>query len=181
MKEDIKMIWSEAKVGAPSTMEIDELLAQRRYTALERLARRYRNFSIISAVAIIVMPIMMMNMGLLESAMIPLIVCADLYFFLASVMDLWLSNGVSKIDCALMPVKEVVRKATFYRKRHLQFVMILLPMAIALVGSMVYFREDYMNKYFLIGVISGALVGLIIGSSQLMRFLRDYKDLGVGD
>lgn len=177
MKENIKMLWRDAKIDSCPTPDIQSILIQRRYTALERLARRYRNFSIISAIAIVAMPFLMMNMGLMQKALLPLIFFADFYFFLASVMDLWLSNGISKIDCALMSVTEVLHRASFYRKRHLQFVLILLPMAVLFIASIIYFRDDNMNEYFLIGVISGALVGLIIGVSQLLRFLRDYDDL----
>lgn len=74
-----------------------------------------------------------------------------------------------------MAVGEVSRLATFYRKRHLQFMIILIPIAIALLGSFIYVMVD--NIYFIYGVICGAVIGLAIGIFQFMEFMADYRDV----
>ena len=72
-----------------------------------------------------------------------------------------------------MKVEEVLRLTMRYRKRHLQFMLILMPMAVALlIGMGIYLRSDRSVIY---GMIAGALIGLAIGIRYLIEFMRDYR------
>ncbi len=101
-------------------------------------------------------------------------VCA-LFFALAGSMDYWLYRGMKSIDISSMPVSEVARKAIFYRRRHLQFIAILVPLAIGIFTLMVLaFNPD---RHMLAGMACGAIVGLAIGIRQLIAFMDDYRTL----
>ncbi len=93
-------------------------------------------------------------------------------------MDWWLYYGIGSIDCVRMSVREVSEKAMFYRKRHLQFVMILIPFALILFGWLAYVNSG--DIYLLAGMAAGAFFGLAIGLYHLSQFLRDYKTLNSG-
>lgn len=90
-------------------------------------------------------------------------------------MDDWLCRGIQRIDCATMPVAEVARLSIHYRKRHLQFMCILIPMVIMWIGGVVWI--GFGDIYFLAGVILGALTGLALGLMQFHRFMDDYRRL----
>ncbi len=145
-------------------------------TALDHLRAHYKKFWILSAfmmvstfMIFIVRPIednhLMFYLGL--SYLV--------YFLTAFIMDQWLWRGIGTIDPVTMSVSQVVGKSIFYRKRHLQFIAVLLPMAIALIGFTVFIFSE--NEYFLKGIIAGAVVGIIIGSIQLRRFMAEYRKL----
>ena len=95
-----------------------------------------------------------------------------LYALTASVMDCWLYNGIRSIDVVTMPVAEVIRKAMFYKKRHMQFIAVLLPFVLAIIGVIAW-KGD--NIYFRLGIIVGFIAGTAIGVFQLMNFLSDYR------
>ena len=102
-----------------------------------------------------------------------LVLCFEAYFLLASTMDYWLYRRIRDIDCSVMKVEEVLRLTMRYRKRHLQFMLILMPMAVALlIGMGIYLRSDRSVIY---GMIAGALIGLAIGIRYLIEFMRDYR------
>ena len=98
-----------------------------------------------------------------------------IYFITASLIDRWFVKGISKINLAEMTVSEVCRKAYYYRKKHLQSVMLLLPMAIILVGWMVILLSY--SKYFIYGVFSGIVIGAIVGIVNFRKFMCEYKDI----
>lgn len=175
MNEIHRQTWQETKFRKPGEEEIDAIAEGRRSTALQRLAKRYRVFSTISATAIC-LSLLLMKLDFVESGMRPVIALAfGAYFFTASVMDLWLSNGISKIDCINMTVHEVICKALFYRKRHFQFMAVLLPAALAVIGLLAWQTTD--NVYILACMAIGFLLGLALGLKEFYRFMADYRDI----
>ena len=88
-------------------------------------------------------------------------------------MDYWLYQGIRSIDCSTMTVSEVSRRALFYRKRHLQFIAILLPIAFIWIGMLVYYINY--NKYFIWGIVIGGIIVFDVGFRQLLAFLADYR------
>ena len=74
-----------------------------------------------------------------------------------------------------MSVSEVAYNAMFYRKRHLQFMAVLIPMAVALLGFTGYVFSS--EIYFPYGMIVGAVCGLIIGIIQFRKFMAEYRKL----
>ncbi len=175
MTDRLKQTWQDTQFRQPSQKNIDEILEGKRETALKNLARRYNRFSLISGIAIIG------SISFLNQKLIPadsrLLLCISfaIYFFTASMMDLWLSNGISKIDCLRMSVSEVAGKAAFYRKRHFQFMAVLIPMAITLITILA--RQFTDNIIFLVCMGIGALTGLTFGLRQLREFMTDYRSL----
>ena len=78
-----------------------------------------------------------------------------LYCVIASVMDRWLYKGISRIDVATMPVSEVCRLAFYYRKKHFQFMAILIPLAVIFItclGLVLPF-----DKWFYIRYVGGRI------------------------
>ncbi len=73
-----------------------------------------------------------------------------LYCVIASVMDRWLYKGISRIDVATMPVSEVCRLAFYYRKKHFQFMAILIPLAVIFItclGLVLPFDKWFYIRY----------------------------------
>lgn len=154
---------------------INDVTDGKRLTALQSLARRYKRFSII-ALAVIPCSLGMLNLRFMtERTRLILVIGYAVFMFISSVMDSWLSRGISSIDCSRMSVSEVARKAMFYRKRHLQFMMILLPIAFALVGYIIF--NSIANVYLCVGLIVGVLFGGAVGLRGFFDFMADYRTL----
>ncbi len=87
-------------------------------------------------------------------------------------MDRWLYHGIKQIDVLTMSVSEVVEKALYYRKWHIRFIFILLPMALGCLGLLAYAIDDFYGR---LGMVAGFLVGVAKGLRQLLNFLADYR------
>ena len=175
MEEDIRNNWKNTNFQSLTGQQIENIIDGRRRTGLENLAQRYKRFSVISFIFVF-WSVMMFFSDLFPKNSKPLLpILFGLYFFIASSIDYWLYQGISGIDCATMNVAEVIRLAYFYRKRHLQSIILLLPYAITIVGLMIYYYNDDVNNNFIYGVVCGALVGLAIGTRQFMKFMADYR------
>lgn len=87
-------------------------------------------------------------------------------------MDRWLYHGIRQIDVVTMSVAEVVEKALYYRKWHIRFIFMLLPMALGCLGLLAYLIDDF---YLRLGMIAGFLTGVALGVRQLLNFLADYR------
>ncbi len=176
-KEEIKKTWDEAarKIYRPSPEEYEAIYRTRKMTALESLADRYRRFYRLAFIMIAVSVMWMFGHFPFENPQMKYIVSGIMmvYFAVCGCMDLWLYRGVSSIDCFTMTVNEVIRKALYYRKRHLQFVMVLLPVAILMLGVLAYSMSS--DVYVIYGMVCGAVVGIILGAIQLCKFLKAYR------
>lgn len=145
-------------------------------TSLDRLMLRYKGFAAMSATMTVLTGVLLI-IASAESIEIPvplwLWICFEAYFLTAAVMDYWLAYRIGAIDCTVMTVDDVLRKTMYCRKKHLQFIVILLPMALALFAGMIYsFNADMAIIY---GMIAGFLIGLGIGLKKLSDFLKDYR------
>lgn len=176
--EELRNVWDKMgrSLGEP-TMGADspEALSRKR-TALDRLRDRYRVFRNVSLLMVFSSFMLFTRSDLLAKPYdLYLGAAFSAYFLICFLMDLWLWWGISNIDPLTMSVRQVVEKAMFYRKRHLQFIAVLLPLALSLVGFMGYlFSAD---RYMLVGMIIGAVCGAAIGVIQLKRFMREYRRL----
>lgn len=147
-----------------------------RKTALDRLRDRYRRFRLVSAL-LIFGSFMIFSRGQLFDSNLNLYlgIAYAAYFATSCAMDYVLWRGLGTIDPVTMSVTEVARHALRYRKLHLQFIAILLPLALGLLGFTAYaFSAD---RYFLYGMLSGAIIGAAIGTFQFRRFMADYRRL----
>lgn len=177
METNLQREWRETNVRVDHNEEMLESIRRgRRKSALQRLAARYRMFSIIGAVCTVTMPWLLSRPEMIPDSPLKMwmLIFFALYFLTCFAMDMWLYHGISGIDTATMSVSEVISRALFYKKRHLQFVLILLPWAFVIVGCLIYSAGVDAAIY---GMIAGGSFGLIIGINQLRRFLSDYRDI----
>lgn len=176
--EELKKIWLAMgeTLGTLPTRENNPTILRTKKTALDRLRNKYRVFWIVSILMIISTFIIFSRGILVDSEWGGYLgVAYAVYFLTTFVMDHWLWVGIGTIDPIRMGVTEVAEKSMFYKKRHLQFMTILIPMAIMLLGFTGFvFSSD---KYLISGMFTGAIVGAVMGYLQFRRFMEDYKDL----
>lgn len=147
-----------------------------RHTSQDNLIRRYRIFACISAVFSII-SLLWLHRGIVPgplSSVIP--IAMAIYFLCASGMDLWLMCGIKSINISTMTIGEVSRLALHYRRLHHICMMILIPACVIILGMFMYSAID--EPYMLISLAAGALLGLAIGITQYLKFMRDYKSFG---
>lgn len=173
----MKSAWRETATSLQT--ENDRLLTEFRngspLTSLERLRNRYRRFAILGFTMLPFSFVFMLKSIFPIEGGIWITLSFIVYFLTCGFMDTWLYRGLDTIDCLHMSVSEVIEKARYYRKKHLQFVVILIPMAIALLCGLAYFTG--WEEHILLGMIVGGSIGLAIGLQQLFAFLRDYKNI----
>lgn len=146
-----------------------------RRTSLENLARRYKRFGI---VGLLMVPVSLcyLHTGIFaEPYNVIISVSLMVYFAICAAMDFWLFRGITGIDIYRESVSEVSRKVRYYRRKHLQFITVLVPLMIAVLTVM--FISQFDNITVLTGLIAGALVGLVIGLTMLSKFLAEYNIL----
>ncbi|MDE7180505.1 MAG: hypothetical protein K2N88_04850 [Muribaculaceae bacterium] len=175
--EEIKKTWEDAsrKIYRPTPEEFENMYREKKETALERLAARYKRFSTVGMLMTVVSVFWIFRPD--HFGMFPMryVVAAllMLYFATCASIDWWLYKGVSSINCYEMPVSEVVEKAVYYRKKHLQSMMFLIPFVVLVLGLMAYtFITD---RFIIYGMIAGLIVGLAIGYRQFREFMSEYK------
>lgn len=172
---DIKKCWCEACFRNQESIK-----KSKKQTTLESLIERYKRFSRLGLILAFVTP---MNLFLVLShqshigiiTTILFTIFGVIFFLVASFMDRWLADGISRIDLSEMSVSEVCRLALYYRKKHFQCIAILLPFAFIYIGMMVWAFSS--QEYTLYGIAVGAVVGLLIGSLQLRKFLSEYRGI----
>lgn len=171
---DIQKDWRDTRFKNTSQFTIEEILNGRRISALERLSQKYRRFSIVALLLII---ISFTGKFTIEKSSLDIWISIIMACYCAtcSVMDYWLYRGITRIDFATMSVHEVITKSLFYRKRHLQFMAVLIPWAIVIVSLIFY--ANFSEIYMLMGLTAGLIIGLAIGLRNLFDFLDDYKTL----
>ena len=176
--DNLRKDWQDASVSIRRNSEsYESIINGKRRTALDNLAERYRRFSNLALILILMSFTWIFNPSMFpdnHSLGIVVGVSFAVYALICSVMDRWLYQGIRSIDVVAMPVSEVIRKALFYRKRHLQFIAILLPIVLAIIGVMAWSMD---NLYFRLGILVGFITGTAIGLRQLFAFLADYRTI----
>lgn len=180
--EEIKQTWQQAacRMFVPGPDDLVRIYRQRKETALERLARKYRSFSIMSLVMTFVSLLWLFSVSLeiKESMRGPLTIVMMIYFATCSLLDYRLYKGVSGIDCYTMSVEEVINKALYYRKKHIECIIFLIPFVIVVIAAMVYaFGAD---TYIIYGMVAGFVGGLAIGIRHYIDFMSQYKKITRG-
>lgn len=175
MEEDIKKNWTGTHFRRPCEESLSEVMLDKRRTALQNLAQRYRRFSNVALIMIAWSVCIFFAASFGTEHRLLTSIVFGVYFLVCSIMDYWLYRGVSSIDVAEMSVSEVIRKALFYRKRHLQFMIILIPMAIGILSLVIW--QVTGNEYMLMGIAFGAMAGLAIGTRMFLKFMADYRTL----
>lgn len=179
MEDSIKQDWNKTRVKGTNDPEtLQAIMAGKRKSALERLAERYRIFFTIGFLCACWMPLLLSRDGIFPDFPGKSLILAGFafYFLLCGCMDVFLYRGIKSIDVATMPVAEVIAKSLFYKKRHLQFVAILLPLAFLIVCSLAYFNRAE-GEAVLWGMLFGGIAGGAVGIRQFRKFMADYRDI----
>ncbi len=156
-----------APVDVPSTS---------RKTILQKLIARYRTFVIIEALNLIYIPLLLLKL-LPEHDIWQWILMAlyEVIMLVSLITDLWLHSWLGKINVEQMSVYEVIKRCALARKRHLQFLFVMLPFSVITIALTAYVFSD--DIYIVIGIITGTLIGMCVAITFLRQFLRDYKAL----
>lgn len=176
--EQMRKAWTEMgkALGMQAATDNNPENLNRKKTALDRLRDRYRVFwTICLLMAFGSFMVFSGRMFAGDHIYLWLGTAYAVYFLTAFCMDLWLWNGIGTIDPLTMGVAEIARKSMFYRKRHLQFMTVLIPMAIALLGFTGYVFSA--ETFFLSGMGMGIVCGAAIGIMQFRRFMAEYRNL----
>ncbi len=173
--DNLRKDWQDANVAIQGPANsYGNIINGKRKTALQNLAQRYRWFSNMALVFLLIIPLNLLNLHIfpdLKCRML-ILIWFGCFFIISSAMDRWLYHGIKEIDVLTMSVSEVVEKALYYRKWHIRFIFILLPMALGCLGLMAYVIDDL---YVRLGMLAGFLVGVAVGIRQLLNFLADYR------
>ncbi len=130
--DNLRKEWQDADVAIPrDSNSYDSIINGKRKTALQSLAQRYRWFSNMGLLFLVIVPLNIFNLHLFPELKLrmTMVIWFAGFFLICSVMDRWLYHGIKEIDVLTMSVSEVVEKALYYRKWHFRFIFILLPLA----------------------------------------------------
>lgn len=177
--DKLKQSWREAGEDMnTSGLGTDAPFNPRIKTSLQRLALRYRAFTIFTWViaCITAASVALPNANITDPLLTPVVKIAfELFFITASIMDYSLYRGIKSIDCTTMSVDSVLRATLRYRKRHFLYMMVLMPCAIAIFCCMVFQAKQ--DVYMIYSMVAGFLLGLAIGLKQFLDFMRDYRNI----
>lgn len=179
MEQEIKDCWRSARFSNTT-----DNYTHHRLTTLQWLIRRYKRFSRIALIMAGCSPlyffILLRDNTTASMWQITYVtVFMMIYFITVSIMDCWLARGLSSINIMEGTVSEVCHRAFFYRKRHFQFIAVLIPMCLIILGLLAWLFSD--NIYILNGMVSGAIIGFVVAIIALRRFMKEYKDLTNGE
>lgn len=181
--EDMKSAWRDTgrslSASSPSDEMLEKIRIGKQSTSLDRLCSRYYRFVMLGVACTLLSFSFMLIPELHTYNPIWLSLAFAVYFLTCAIMDFWLYRGVDSIDCIRMPVSEVIAKARYYRKRHLQFIICLLPMVVAVVVLLAFYFQ--FEREIVLGMLIGGAAGLCIGLYQLRQFMLDYRSLTDAD
>lgn len=174
-ENELKEAWKQGGIELERNGGSGIFCDSTRRTPLEKLALRYKRFSVMGVVCIL-LGLSWLNIPDLQlKNRILTVVFYCLMMLICAVTDRYLYMKLSSINISSTPTARVIETVRKCRKIHLIFICFSIPMAIALIGFIAW---QFSNSiYMLICIIVGAVTGLVIGIFQLMEFLRDYRDL----
>ena len=177
--EEMKKAWEQTDMRLSSleaeTSRLAQSASRRRHTVFDNLRNRYRRFSIVASTMVCVMVLYAVAELWPGPYSVWISLAMSIYFIVVSVMDYSIYRRLSEIDIDTMSVSEVTRTVISCRRRHLQFMAVLIPSCILLLGILVWQAFD--DEYMLLGMCAGAIVGVIIGIRSYRRFMADYRFL----
>lgn len=165
--EDMKPEWQSVQksINTDTCKEFDKT----RVSSLQRLSKRYRRM------ALLILIVIGANwFTLIRYFPVWYMVGFVLLLLVDSSFSFYLEHRISSIDLTRMPVREVLLRVKNCRKMHLTIVAFGVPCALFLCLSLAYVNRY--DAYFLSAVMAGSIIGIPIGISLLLRFLRDYRE-----
>ena len=67
------------------------------------------------------------------------------------------------------------RLAMYYRRKHFQFMAILLPLAVGFILALGWLLS--FDMWIILGMACGALAGLSVGVMQFRKFMSEYREI----
>lgn len=179
--EDMKSMWSALNDRISFLEEENRKLARRAMTnkyktAREKLISKYKKFIFIETVMILYVWVFIgFNPETVDKYRLPTLIYWSLFFLAEIGIDYYLMERVREIDIYTSPVKEITQMAASNWRIHKLAIFIGLPIAF---GAIILFGLAMdANEFVIYGMVAGAIVGLIIGFSQLRRFMSYYRQL----
>jgi len=176
--EEMKSAWNYTRLASSRSDDMQDLRSYenfcRRQTSLDHLRKNYKQF-VSLALGMLAFDLLFIWIDLIPNNWrLPMIVILDLYFGTCAVMDYWLYTKTGEIDVFRMTVREISVLAHKCRRRHHQFMLILVPFAIAIVYLLCVV---FSNDSFQWGAVVGGIIGGTIGLMKYIRMMRDYRSI----
>ena len=171
-EQKIKQDWKKTKAALRNCNADGKIPDPKRKTALEKLIARYRSFVYLECLCLILFP-SCMHWLFNDPNDTLLAMYAIIFFITAVVVDYKLAQKLATIDIQQMTVAAVLRTILECRKRHLQSMILLIPMAVGFIGVIAYASIN--ETHLLIGIVVGLVAGLALGIREFRGFLRDYR------
>ena len=169
-EQKIRQDWEKAKTALGNASG-DNVPDTQRKTALDKLVARYRSFVRLEGLCIVLIPFAMYWLFSDRGLLLPIYAAA--FFIFAAAVDYWLARKLATIDIQQMNVSAVVRTALDCRKRHLQSMILLIPLGIGFIAALAYGALN--ETRILIGIAVGFVIGLAAGIREFRAFMRDYR------
>ena len=180
--EEMKEMWSDLNNRLTALERENQMLAEqvsrnKFRSSKDKLVNKYRRFIILEVVLLIFCWLYFTESPFfIPGSRWILVGYWTLMFLVEIAIDVYLMEGVRDIDIVNDPVSVVAAKAHKYQKVHKLFICFGLPIAFIGVGIFIWAMGEY-NYSMILGVCTGAAIGLIIGIRQYMDFMRAYKNL----
>ena len=179
--EEIKNMWTELN-SRITCLEDDhrriarEVTQSKFKTAREKLVAKYKAFIFIALIMIIYMNLYLIHMpDVVEQFRIPAIIYWTCFFLFTAGADTYLMLKVKDIDVYNSSVRDISRQASHNWKMHKIVLIIGLPLAFGAIFLLSLLLNARENIYIIYGIITGGVVGLVIGIIHLLKFREYYK------
>ena len=179
--DELKKIWqqTDARLSAleAQTPNMAQSAIRRRHTVFDNLRNRYRRFIMVAMIMIFVMPLYAIKDFWPGEYDTFITVVFMAYFIMVAIMDYTIYRRLGSVDIDTMPVNEVNEIVKCCRRRHHQYMAVLIPIAIFLIGLIIWQSVD--ESYMLVGIFAGLVFGISVGIMAYRRFMEDYRSLYV--
>lgn len=178
---DMKTMWMELENRISSLERENRELARRVMnndykSAKERLVNKYKSFITLEIIMFVAVSLIIIDNSLIVEKYKTITMIYWALFLLGEAsIDTYLMLKIQQIDVYNSNVTEISRLAARNWKIHKISILIGLPVAggaIILFGLLIN-----ADRFAIAGMIVGGIVGLIVGGRQLIKFMKDYKEL----
>lgn len=179
--DDMKTLWQELDHRIAFLEEENKRMArsvkENNYkSAQDKLISKYRKFIILEIIMIIwVLMFVMFNPLISDKYRIVLAVYWCIFFLIEVTIDSYLLLKTKEINIYENNIRQTARQAASNWKIHKITLAIGLPLAF---GAVILFALALdANQYMMMGIMTGGIIGLIIGIKQLIKFRQYYRQL----
>lgn len=171
--DKFKQEWQKTSIKIES--DTSKALLVKRATSLDKLTDTYRRFSILVFCCIpgVWSFYSLMERGLIDRSLW-LIWLWIAIMFVAGVVDRYIYCRLKDIDLSTMSVNTVSHVASSCRRLHLLSQLALVPLVLVFL---IFIAIGAKEEYFRLGMLSGAILGAIIGIYKWLDIMRNYRTL----